>query len=104
MPPSIPQSEQKKILIAAVLLLVVTGAWTVFGPYGALRYYRVEKELRLVEEQNEQMRTDNQALRTEVGKLTKDPAYLEKIAREQFGFIKENEVVYEFPEKKRKRE
>jgi cell division protein FtsB len=104
MPPSLPQSEQKKILLTAVLLLVLTGAWTVFGPYGALRYYRVSKELRLVEERNEQLRTANQTLRTEITKLTKDPAYLEKVAREEFGLIKKNEVVYEFPERKKKRE
>lgn len=104
MPPSHPQSNRKKILIFALVFLFLTGAWTVFGPYGVLRHHRVQRDLLLVAAENEQLRATNQALRTEIAKLAKDPVYLEKIAREQFGFIRENEVVYEFPEKKKKRE
>jgi cell division protein FtsB len=54
--------------------------------------------------QNEQLREANTALRQEIDKLRNDPAYLEEVARRQFGLIKKNEVIYEFPKKKKRHE
>jgi len=104
MPPSRPQNDHKKILLSGLVLLLLTAAWVLFGPYGALKYHRITRELHAMETENERLRTDNETLRTEIAKLVKDPAYLAKVAREQFGLIRKNEVIYEFPEKKKKRE
>ncbi len=44
--------------------------------------------------QIKQLRLDNQKFSNEAGRLEKDKVYIEKIAREQLGLAKKNEVVY----------
>jgi len=87
-----------------VLIAALAGAWTVFGPYGFLKYYRVARELKQIEIKNEELRQANNELQHEINRLKKDPAYLEEVARQQYGFIRKNEVIYDFPEKKKKHE
>ncbi len=104
MPANLSESDRKKVLLYSVLIVTVVGAWSIFGPYGALKYYGVANKLDEILAQNEQLRESNTALRQEINKLKKDPVYLEEVARRQFGLIKKNEVIYEFPEKKKRHE
>ncbi|HIJ90734.1 MAG TPA: septum formation initiator family protein [Deltaproteobacteria bacterium] len=101
---NLSETDRKKVLLYSVFIVTVVGAWSVFGPYGALKYYGVANELNEIQAQNEQLREANTALRQEITKLKKDPVYLEEVARRKFGLIKKNEVIYEFPEKKRRHE
>ena len=101
---NLSETDRKKVLLYSMLIITVVGAWAVFGPYGALKYYGVASELDEILAQNEQLREANTALRQEIDKLKKDPVYLEEVARRQFDLIKKNEVIYEFPEKKRRHE
>ena len=101
---NLSETDRKKVLLYSVLIVTVVGAWSVFGPYGALKYYGVANELDEILTQNEQLRETNNALRQEINKLKKDPVYLEEVARRQFSLIKKNEVIYEFPEKKKRHE
>lgn len=103
MPPQRSQSDRKKILILSSLIILLVGTWTVFGPFGMVKYLRVANELNQVLTRNSELARDNENLRKEIIKLKTDPAYLEEVARKQFGLIKKNEVVYEFEEKKKKR-
>ena len=104
MPANLSENDRKKVLLYSVLIVTVVGVWSIFGPYGALKYYGVANELNEILAQNEQLRESNTALRQEINKLKKDPIYLEEVARRQFGLIKKNEVIYEFPEKKKRHE
>jgi cell division protein FtsB len=104
MPENLSESDTKKVLLYSVLIVAVVGAWSVFGPYGALKYYGVAKELDEILAENEQLREANTALHEEINRLKNDPVYLEEVARRQFGLIKKNEVIYEFPEKKKRHE
>jgi len=104
MPPSRSQNDSKKILICCSLILAGVVAWILFGPYGALKYYTMQNELNGILAENEALRAGNEALRSEINRIQKDPAYLEAVARQQFGLIKKNEVIYEFPEKKKRHE
>jgi cell division protein FtsB len=101
---NLSENDRKKVVLYSVLIVTVVGAWSIFGPYGALKYYGVANELNEISAQNEQLRETNTALRQEINKLKKDPVYLEEVARRQFGLIKKNEVIYEFPEKKKRHE
>lgn len=101
MPANLSENDRKKVLLYSVIIIAVVGAWSIFGPYGALKYYGVANELDEILAQNAQLREVNGALRQEINKLRKDPVYLEEVARRQFGLIKKNEVVYEFPKKKK---
>jgi len=101
---NLSENDRKKVLLYSVLIVTVVGVWSIFGPYGALKYYGIANELNEISTQNEQLREANTALRQEINKLKKDPVYLEEVARRQFGLIKKNEVIYEFPEKKKRHE
>ncbi len=51
--------------------------------------------------QTERLTVENIRLREEKRRLEEDPVYLEKVAREKMGLIKEGEVVYKIvPENK----
>ena len=101
---NLSETDRKKVLLYSMLIITVVGAWAVFGPYGALKYYGVASELDEILAQNEQLREANASLRQEIDKLKHDPVYLEEVARRQFDLIKKNEVIYEFPEKKKRHE
>jgi cell division protein FtsB len=104
MPVNLSESDRNKVLLYSVLIISVVGAWSVFGPYGILKYYGVAREVNEILAQNEELREANTALRQEIDKLKNDTVYLEEVVRRQFGFIKKNQVIYEFPEKKKHRE
>jgi cell division protein FtsB len=102
MPTNLSEANRKKVLLYSVFIVTMIGAWSVLGPYGFLKYYRVTRELNKVLIQNKQLRETNSSLQQEIHNLKTNPVYLEKVARQQFGLIKKNEVIYEFPEKKKR--
>jgi cell division protein FtsB len=75
--------------------------WILFSPQtGIWQYYRTQKELQQLQIANEELRTENKAIQEELDKLKKDKTYLEKVAREQLGLIRKNEIIYDFDKKK----
>jgi cell division protein FtsB len=96
------ESEKKKLLKLGWPVVIVLAIWTIFSPWGAWKYYRQGKDLERVREANRQLQQDNQGLQREIDLLTRDPAYIEKIAREKHGLLRNNEVVYSFPASKKK--
>lgn len=97
------ESEKKKLLRLGWLVVIILAMWTIFSPWGALKYYHLEKDLEQARASNQQLQHDNQNLQKEIELLTTDPAYIEKIAREKHGLLRNNETVYQFPTSKKKR-
>lgn len=63
---------------------------------GYLKYLQLKKnEEKLLKEIN-QITSENNSLKKEIDLLKKDPAYLEKCAREKFGLVKPGEMVFQF--------
>lgn len=63
---------------------------------GYLKYLQLKKnEEKLLKEIN-QISSENNSLKKEIDLLKKDPAYLEKCAREKFGLVKPGEMVFQF--------
>ena len=85
------------ILVFCALIIL----WILFSPQtGVWQYYSTKEELHQLQIANEALRTENKALQVELDKLQNDKSYLEKVAREQFGLIKKNEIIYDFNKKK----
>ncbi|MCK4837766.1 MAG: septum formation initiator family protein [Desulfobulbaceae bacterium] len=93
--------KTRKLLRAGWLVALLLLAMGLFSPWGAIRYYQLSNELAQLETTNLDLRENNRKLGEEVDRLTKDPAYIEKIVREQHGLLKTNEFVYVFPNKKK---
>lgn len=68
----------------------------IFEPEGLPRMRALEEELTAVESENAVLRSDIQRLRAEVGDLRDHPDAVERIARDQLGLVRKNEIVFQF--------
>ncbi len=65
---------------------------------GLPRYRALKAELQHVERDNERFAREVAELTREVDALKADPAAIERIARDELGMVREDEVVFQFPE------
>lgn len=75
--------------------------FTVFGDKGLLRIYELKQDKSKIEARLGESRNDNDKLKREIVALKSDRRYLESIARKDFGLVRSNEVIYQFPQDKK---
>ena len=85
--------------IIPILAVVFILFFTIFGERGLLRIYHLNKEKKDVQLRLETLKGDNLKLVREVDALKNDRRYLESIARRDFGMVRKNEIIYQFPSK-----
>ncbi len=68
----------------------------VLQPEGLPRLRGLQRELDQVETENDELRRDVGRLRVEVKQLRDDPAAVERIARDELGMVRKSEVVFQF--------
>jgi cell division protein FtsB len=83
-------------LIPAGFILFIL-FFTVFGERGLLRIYHLNKDRQELEKKAEALKIENERLKREIEALRTDSRYLESIARREFGLVRPNEVIYQFP-------
>lgn len=88
---------QRTLPIAILMLAVVTVPVLVLSPDGLPRLRGLQQELDQVDAENEELARDVARLRVEVRRLRDDPAAVERIARDELGMVRRNEVVFQFP-------
>ena len=66
------------------------------GEYSALDLLRLKRDRRATEAELARTRREADSLRAQAGKLERDPATIERVARERFGMIREGETLYRF--------
>lgn len=71
------------------------GLWSVLDPAGLAKHRRLEAEVRRAARENLELRQETLRLRREARALAGEPAALERAAREELGFVKPGEVVYQ---------
>ena len=80
------------ILMGAAVLL-----WLLFAPgRGLFSLLRQRSALNELQQQTEKLQRENTELAKEIERLENDPAYLEEVARRDYGLLKKNEHVYDF--------
>lgn len=79
-----------------VALALAVGSAAAEG--GFRRYWRLKQDVRTLEERNAKLAQDNAKLRREVEALRGDRAALERAAREELGYVKPGEVVFDVEE------
>ncbi|HSU89734.1 MAG TPA: septum formation initiator family protein [Terriglobia bacterium] len=80
------------LLTIAILLLAV------FNEKGALQVHTQAKKLGAIESEIRRLDNENQQLTTEIQALRTDPTAIEKLAREELKLVKPGEVVLVIPE------
>ena len=91
-----PHRPLNRSLIAAGVMLVVASL-AVYGGSGVLRVRALQAEIQQQERELATLRAQTEKLTATIDKLRHDPAYIEKLAREDLGYVKEGETVLKFP-------
>jgi cell division protein FtsB len=75
--------------------------FTVFGDKGLLRIYELRHDKGRINTRLADAKTENEKLKLEIVALKTDRRYMESIARKDFGLVRSNEVIYQFPQEKK---
>ena len=89
-----------RLVGGAVVLLLFAGL-TVYGWHGVVRLRQMHEHLQTLERENVTLRREAERLAQLIDRLRNDPAYLERIAREERGMVRPGETVLKFPPKDR---
>ncbi|MEW6296524.1 MAG: septum formation initiator family protein [Thermodesulfobacteriota bacterium] len=71
-------------------------ASTLVGERGLLHLRRLRQELQSLEATALTLLRENEALRERIARLREDDEFLEKIVREELGYVREGEFAYRF--------
>ncbi|MDD2320901.1 MAG: septum formation initiator family protein [Geobacteraceae bacterium] len=91
--------KKRMYLIPAGFILIFL-SFTIFGERGLLRIYHLNREKEGLQERATLVKLENDQLKREIEALKTDRRYLESLARKDFGFVRKNEIIYQFPAKK----
>jgi cell division protein FtsB len=90
----------KALMVIATVLIGFLAFTSVFGDRGLISIHKLQAEETRIRTKAEGLEAENARLKDDVRKLTEDDAYLERVARESQGLVKDGETVYRFPPKK----
>ncbi len=88
--------RKRMIVIPAVFILFIL-FFTIFGERGLLSIRQLVREKQLLQTKVDELKTENEKLKREIEALRSDRRYLESIARRDFGLVRPNEIIYQFP-------
>ncbi len=80
-------------MVAAVLAGVLSLA-SVADARGFRRYLLLRQDVEALQERNRALAQQNEILLREINALRKEPAALERAAREELGYVKPGELVF----------
>jgi cell division protein FtsB len=86
------------LIPAGFILLFLS--FTIFGERGLLRIYHLNREKDEILARATQLKAENDQLKREIEALKTDRRYIESLARKDFGLVRKNEIIYQFPVKK----
>ena len=86
-------------VVGGALLLLLFAGLTVYGWQGVVRLRQMHDQLQALERENVTVRREAERLAQVIDRLRNDPAYLERIAREERGMVRPGETVLKFPPK-----
>jgi cell division protein FtsB len=89
---------QQTFLVRSAAVIVLLGlAWFLFAPDSGLMSLLGEKsDLKKMTAETQELSRQNASLEEEIDKLQNDAAYLEEVARRDYGLLKPHERVYDF--------
>jgi len=94
-----PRSNRPKPLLRLVFyvaMLFVISWILLWGENSFLRTWNMGRRVQALEKEMKELQTINEELKQENQRLKSDPKAAEKVAREKFGLTKEGEKVFRF--------
>jgi cell division protein FtsB len=83
-------------LPATLLLYALLAASTLVGQHGVLQLQEIRQEQQALEAEAFTVARENADLQDRITRLKTDDEFLEKVAREELGFVGKGEIVYRF--------
>ena len=74
--------------------LFALGFVVIFSQNGVLQYVKLRQQIDTVDRSIRKLEAENAVLKGQIDRLQNDDQYLEDVAREKYGFIREGEKVY----------
>ena len=92
------RAKAPRALMVAATVLIAFLAWTsVVGDRGLIAIRRLRTDEHRVRSKAEDLEAENAKLKDDIRRLTDDDVYLERVARESQGLVKDGEIIYRFP-------
>ena len=88
-------------LLGSGAVVVLTLGLAVYGSNQVLRVTHMRREMETMERDIVTLRARADELSRAVERLRNDPAYIEKLAREELGYVRPDETVLKFPSGRR---
>jgi cell division protein FtsB len=86
-------------VVGGALVVLLLAGLAVYGWQGVVRLRQMREQLQSLERENLSLRREAERLAQVIDRLRNDPAYLERIAREERGMVRPGETVLKFPAK-----
>lgn len=85
------------ILVALGVIDVALFGKMVWGPGGILEYHELKDQYAALQAHISHLDAQNRALSRDIRLLQSDDSYIEKMVRERLRYLRDNEIVYIFP-------
>ena len=82
-----------------MVMAIMTVPTLVLDEQGLPRYRRLRTEVAELRDSNEELVREIARLKAEIEALRADPSYVERIARDELGMVRADEVVFQFAPK-----
>ena len=83
--------------LGTIAMVVLAVGLAVFGVKESVRAWQMRRDMHAVEREVQALRAKQEQLTRSVDLLRNDPLYIEKLAREEMGMVREGETVLKFP-------
>jgi cell division protein FtsB len=84
-------------LLGSGAVVLLTLGLVVYGGNQVLRVSQLKRQMETMERDIVALRARAEELSRTVERLRSDPAYMEKLAREELGYVRPDETVLKFP-------
>ena len=92
-----PHDQESRVIKIVIGLVLLALLWIIFAPgSGVVTLLNKKSELKKMQHEKAQIEGQIDALQKDIDRLHNDPAYLEDLARREYGLLKKNEKVFDF--------
>ncbi len=86
--------QRRQVLWGAVVVALVLAVGSAVAEGGFRRYFKLTRDVQALKERNGRLAEENARLRREVEALRDDPRALERAVREELGYVRDGELVF----------
>jgi len=88
------KKRRYKYLIVLFFMILLIAYYTIFGERGILKMRKLGRNLENIRASTQRLKEENEGLKREIRLLQEDDDYVEKIAREELGLARKDEIIY----------